>query len=221
MAKRLFLLLISAFMGIFATPEVLMASDTVDVQGIDNARIVETVPIVEEPTSTEPVIENVVVARQSAYVAPARETYVAPASTPAYVAPSNNISIAGRTLEIVDVANTTVDSGGHVNKYGSKFLYGHNSAAVFGGLTGLGVGSGFSVTYGGVTTNYIVSKIVIYEKNVETGKLQLNGAGSYMRAVADAKSDGVYYDLSIMTCYGISYGNGDASHRWVIFANAV
>lgn len=198
MAKRLFLLLISAFMGIFATPEVLMASDTVDVQGIDNARIVETVPIVEEPTSTEPVIENAVV-----------------------VAPSNNISIAGRTLEIVDVANTTVDSGGHVNKYGSKFLYGHNSAAVFGGLTGLGVGSGFSVTYGGVTTNYIVSKIVIYEKNVETGKLQLNGAGSYMRAVADAKSDGVYYDLSIMTCYGTSYGNGDASHRWVIFANAV
>lgn len=212
MAKRLFLLLFSAFIGIFATPEVLMASDTVDVQGIDNARIVETVPVAEEP-----VVENAVVTSQSTNVVPARETYIAPV----YVAPSNNISIAGRILEIVDVTDTAVDSGGHVNKYGGKFLYGHNSVAVFGGLTGLGVGSGFSVTYGGATTNYVVSKIVIYEKNVETGKLQLNGVGSYMRDVADAKSDGVYYDLSIMTCYGTSYGNGDASHRWVIFANAV
>ena len=145
--------------------------------------------------------------------------YVAPA--PVYVVPSNNIAVAGRTLAIVDVADTAVNSGDHVNKYGDRFLYGHNTAGVFGGLTSLGVGSTFSVTYGGVTTNYQVAKIVIFEKNVENGRLQLNGAGNYMRAVANAKSDGVQYGLSLMTCYGTSYGNGDASHRWVIFANAV
>lgn len=208
MGKRLFLLLFSAFIGIIASPEILMASDSFDVQGLDNGRIVETVPIVEEPVEEQ----NPVV-----YTAP---TYVAPA--PVYVAPMPNaISVTGKTLEIVDVADTAVDSGNHVNKYGERFLYGHNSAGVFGGLVNLGAGSVFSVTYGGATTNYQVAKIVVFEKNVETGTLQLNGAGSYMRSVADAKSEGVQYGLSLMTCYGTSYGNGDASHRLVIFANAI
>ena len=211
MARRLFLLLFSAFVGIFGSPEILMASDSFTLTGLDNAGITETVPIVEEKTVVaEPVVDS------GNYVTP---VYVAPA--PVYVVPSNNITVAGRTLAIVDVADTTVNSGDHVNKYGDRFLYGHNTADVFGGLTSLGVGSTFSVTYGGVTTNYQVAKIVIFEKNVENGRLQLNGAGNYMRAVANAKSDGVQYGLSLMTCYGTSYGNGDASHRWVIFANAI
>lgn len=207
MARRLFLLLFSAFIGIIASPEILMASDDFAPTGLNNAGITETVPIVVEEPEPEP---------ESVYVAP---RYVAPA--PAHTAPSNNISVAGRTLEIVDVADTTVDAGNHVNKYGDRFLYGHNTANVFGGLTSLGVGSTFSVTYGGATTNYRVTKVVIYEKNASTGRLQIDGAGNYMRPVANAKSDGVQYDLSLMTCYGTSYGNGDASHRWVIFANAI
>lgn len=204
MGKRLFLLLFSAFVGIFGSPEILMASDDFALTGLNNAGITETVPIVEEipePEST-PIY-----------------TYVAPA--PVYVAPANNIAVAGRTLEIMDVADTTVDAGNHVNKYGARFLYGHNTANVFGGLTSLGVGSTFSVTYGGITTTYQVAKVVIFEKNAGTGQLQLNGTGNYMRSVANAKSDGVQYGLSLMTCYGTSYGNGDASHRWVIFANAI
>lgn len=204
MGKRLFLLLFSAFVGIFGSPEILMASDDFALTGLNNVGITETVPIVEEIPEPEPTpIYN----------------YVAPA--PVYVAPANNIVVAGRTLEIVDVADTTVDAGNHVNKYGARFLYGHNTANVFGGLTSLGVGSTFSVTYGGTTTNYQVAKIVIFEKNVNTGQLQLNGTGNYMRSVANAKSDGVQYGLSLMTCCGTSYGNGDASHRWVIFANAI
>ena len=204
MGKCLFLLLFSAFVGIFGSPEILMASDDFALTGLNNAGVTETIPIVEEIPEPEPT---------PIY------TYVAPA--PVYVAPANNIVVAGRTLEIVDVADTTIDAGNHVNKYGAKFLYGHNTANVFGGLTSLGVGSTFSVTYGGAITNYQVAKIVIFEKNVNTGQLQLNGAGNYMRSVANAKSDGVQYGLSLMTCYGASYGNGDASHRWVIFANAI
>lgn len=225
MAKRLFLLLFSAFIGIIGNPEILMASDSFTINGLDNIVIAETVQIADvsvttEEQATENVSEGSASSNIGDYVAPPSTPNPAPV-VPAYVTPNNNIAVAGRVLEIVDVADTTVDSSNHVNKYGPRFLYGHNTAGVFGELTSLGVGSVFSVTYGGVTTNYSVAKIVIFEKNTANGRLQLNGSGNYMRQVANAKSDGVQYDMSLMTCYGTSYGNGDASHRWVIFANAI
>lgn len=131
----------------------------------------------------------------------------------------NYISVTGRNISIVDVGSTTVDAGNHVNKYGSRFYYGHNSGAVFGGLTGLDVGSSFSIYYGGVLHNYRVAKVMIFEKNISNGRLQLNGSGSYMKSVSEARGGGVQYDISLMTCYGTSYGYGDASHRLVVFAN--
>ena len=132
---------------------------------------------------------------------------------------SNLISIAGRTIPVFDVADTTVNAGNHVNKYGNSFYYGHNTSAVFGGIVNLGVGDTFSINYNGVNHNYRVSKTIIFEKNVEKGLLQLNGLGSYMKNVSLARNNGVQYSVSLMTCYGVSYGNGDASHRFVIFAN--
>lgn len=132
---------------------------------------------------------------------------------------SNSISIAGRTIPVVDVADTTINAGNHVNKYGNYFYYGHNTSAVFGGIVNLSVGDTFSINYNGVTHNYRVSKTMIFEKNVEKGLLQLNGSGNYMKNVSLARSNGVQYSISLMTCYGVSYGNGDASHRFVIFAN--
>jgi len=206
MAKRLFLLLFSGLFGIIIAPDFLTAADEVHpISPEFNAVLTEE--IIEEP---EPVYEELV------YQAPVYE-----APEPVYVAPSNSISIAGRKLDIVDVDSTAVDAGNHVNKYGEKFLYGHNSYNVFGALVNLGVGNTFSMYYGDVNYNYRISNIVIYEKDVAAGKLRLNGEGSYMYAVANARHDGVQYDLSIMTCHGTSYGNGDASHRLVIFANAI
>lgn len=133
----------------------------------------------------------------------------------------NYISVGGRNIPVIDVASTGVNADDHVNKYGARFYYGHNTGAVFGGLVNYGVGSGFSIYYGGVLHNYRVAKVMIFEKNVSNGHLELNGSGNYMRSVADARSSGVQYDVSLMTCHGTSYGNGDASHRLVLYANEI
>lgn len=208
MRNKFLILLFSSFIGIFANPEILTASDSVAVSGLDNAGIVETVLPPEPEPEPAYIVAPTYVASAPVYTAP-----------PVYVAPTNNIQIAGRTLEIVDVASTTVNAGNHVNKYGDKFLYGHNSANVFAGLYNMGPGSVFTVSYGGVTRNYQIARAVVFEKN--DGMLQLEGEGSYMFGVSQARFAGVSYDLSLMTCYGTSYGNGDASHRLVLFASAI
>lgn len=133
----------------------------------------------------------------------------------------DSIYITGKTLPVVTVNSTVVDSGNQVNKYGDRFYYGHNSGAVFGGLVNLGEGSTFSVTLGGTTVNYRVAKKQVFQKNRESGRLQLNGAGNYMWNVALARHNGVQYDISLMTCHGIPYGDGDASERLVLFANRI
>ena len=213
MAKRLFLLLTCGLIGVVNAPEFLSATDFVTITGLDASNVVETKVLPKAEVEPEPVVAEVaeIVTENEALVY--RET--------ATLAPSNSIAIAGRVIRIEEVSDTLIDAGDHVNKYGERFFYGHNSVGVFGGLANLGVGNIFTIAYGGVSTNYQIGKIVIYEKNVESGKLQLNGTGNYMRQVANAKSEGVQYDVSLMTCYGVSYGNGDASHRLVIFANAV
>ena len=219
MLKKILIILFSAFMGIIGNPEILMASDSVVVTGLDNAGVVETiVPEVVEPENVKQseVVVTKPETRATVTVAPARPV-VAASSTPSV--PANNIQIAGKTLEIVDVDSTLVDSGNHVNKFGSKFLYGHNSSAVFRGLYNMVVGNTFKVTYGGVTKTYRVAKVVIFEKNGNL--LQIDGSGNYMMSVSKAKFQGTAHDLSIMTCYGTPYGNGDASHRLVIFADEI
>ncbi len=218
MGKRLFLLLIAALMGIICSPIFLTPADTFVAEPIPLGAA-ETLESVSKASTKE-----IATSYAGNYQRVRSYTNVDSVSggygSVAY-APNNSINITGRTLEIVEVGSTTVDSGNHVNKYGDKFLYGHNTGAVFGGLTSMGVGSTFTVNYGGVTTNYRVAKVMIYEKNTSNGRLELNGSGNYMRGVANAVSDGVHYDLSVMTCYGTSYGNGDASHRLVLFAYAI
>lgn len=211
MSNRLFLILSILFVGVL-TPNFTAADGEIAIRGIDTSRDAETViPVVVETKPAQ--ISAPVVSRAVNSPRPAAQTTVKTTIS------GNQINIAGRTLNITQVASTEINAGNHVNKYGNKLLYGHNTTAVFGGLKNLGVGSTFTVTENGVATTYKVAKAITFEKN--NGQLQLNGEGSYMNSVAKARSNGVNYDLALMTCAGTNYGNGDASHRLVLFATRV
>ncbi len=201
MFKKTLILLLSSFFTIAGSPEFLIASEDVHVNSINNAKIVQTV--IPEPV--KPVV--------STPVRTARATTRAAAPQVA----ANRLSIAGRNLTVEYSPNTAVDAGGVVKFYNNKFLYGHNSAGVFGFLPSVGVGTVFSLTYNGVTTNYRVMEKVEYAKASPT-TLSLNGREISMAYVAKGMNK---YSLTIMTCSGRSLGRGDATHRLVLYANAI
>ncbi len=190
-----------------------------------------------EPAKAEPVQVAPAATPEPAYVAPtpapAPTPTPAPVATPAPepvkpVTQPDHIQIAGNWVNIYNVDSTALDAGNSVYRfinnakgYDGRFFYGHNSNNVFGGLKNLSNGATFTVTLNNETVTYRIVEKVIFEKNQETGKLTLNGAGSHMNNVARAKYNGSQYDLSIMTCHGQSLGHGDATHRLVIFANRI
>ena len=210
MGRRLFLFIICSLLGLVNAPEILMASETAPVTGLSNVGVVETIPLPEPEPEPEPVIATAAVNRPQV-------AYIAPAAQSVEVAPANAISVAGRTIPIVDVADTAVDAGNHVNKYGAKFLYGHNTGAVFGNLTSVGVGNVFTIAYNGTSRNYQVKEVIIFEKTSPT-QLSANGRDYRMSYIANGMGR---YDIVLMTCYGTMLGGGDATHRYVVFANAI
>lgn len=209
--KRLFLLLIFSLIGAIANPSILIANQ---VGGINSP----------EFNAVETIIEPEVVETPNTEIVETRAAYVAPVT----VVPANNITIAGRSIPLIQTGSTEVVYDNAASRYSEKFIYGHNTGNVFGLLYGVWAGQTFSVTMDGVTKNYIISDIVIYEKNQNNRLLQINGHGNYMNSVAAAikktinettsQVDLTYYNLAIMTCYGTMLGDGDATHRLVVFA---
>ena len=131
------------------------------------------------------------------------------ASTPSYngaVTFSPSITINGRTLGIVDVGDTLIDSGTHVNRIG-HLLYGHNYASVFGDIAGTG---SFTISENGTSTTHYVQNVVTLTKE-ETAK--------FMNALVRGAYMGGHYQYVLMTCAGQLYGGGDASHRTIVFAS--
>ncbi len=90
-----------------------------------------------------------------------------------------------------------------------KLIYAHNTSGLLRGLYELYAGDTFSIN--GVTYN--VSERVVYEK---TDAYSLNGSRAVMK---NLKNSAYGHDFALMTCYGTSLGNGDATHRLVIFAD--
>ena len=200
MAKRLFLLItamIASLLAIVTGPEFLTATDTVAVTGLSNKGVVETIPLPEpEP---EPVVTTVVAKAPVAGVAKA---------APAPAVQNYTVTIFSGQMVVHDL------SYGDIYKTG-KLVYGHNTGTLLGSLHSLGVGQTFTVTEGGAVTTYRVSDRVLYEKTAD-GYLNHNKGlmGSIMRTAMG-------HGVALMTCAGTSYGNGDASHRLVIYGDAV
>ena len=229
MAKSLFLLLIAGIFGVALNSSTMSATDFVSLVGLNPAKIVETVVLPESVVDGNNTGEaNVAVETTSSSVgAPVAGVRY----EPVYEETAQEISVyevpapSYRNYTVTVYSDQIVASGlSYYDVYKtSKLLYAHNSSNLFGNLPSLGWGEYFTVTEGGVARTYQVANIIVYEKNVERGLLQRNGQGSYMRSVMNAidKDSGAHYDLAMMTCYGTSFGNGDASHRYVIFANAV
>lgn len=206
MGKRLFLLLIASFIGVSLNPITLAASDSVDLTGVSNDKIVETV-IEVKPEKTE---SNKAIARASVESAPR-------VANLAVSKPTNSIDIFGRSIEVVIVGDTAIDAGNHVNKYGDKFLYGHNSGAVFGSLSSLGIGSGFTLNLGSNSTSYTVTEIQMYEKTSDYSLTEVSTRQLYSMDAIAYRAKG--HRLALMTCAGTMYSGGDASHRLIVYAD--
>ena len=145
------------------------------------------------------------------YRAAATSRNTSKASAVTAAAPSSYISINGQSSPIFISSNTTINAGKSVGLYNGKFLYGHRGSSVFGKLAGIGAGSTFSVTLNGQTSNYrVVGKVTLDKETTQKNMYALAVLGSYQ---------GVSYDYVLMTCAGESLGNGDATHREIVFAN--
>ncbi|MBQ3464968.1 hypothetical protein IJH15_01965 [Candidatus Saccharibacteria bacterium] len=154
----------------------------------------DAVETVIEPEIEKPIIEEVSSEPAVVYYAP--------------VLPKN-YTITSVTSEIVEYPS-------YYDIYRTgKFIYAHNSSNLFGSLSYLNYGEIFTITEGGVTRSYRVMDKVVYEKAANG---LLNGSKAVTKEV-EYNANG--YDISMMTCYGTMYGNGDASHRLVLFANAI
>lgn len=188
MGKRLFLLIIAGMMWFSSIPSVLMAADTVEVSGLDNARVVETVPVPEPE--------------------PEPELPAAP--------------VAGHAPITVQLANYTVANYSGdimINPVGivktGDLIYGHNSGDLMGSLVYRNVGEVFTITEDGVMREYRVSAMVTYEKTADG---YLNGDPYLM---GDIVYGAMGHTVALMTCAGQMLGGGDATHRLVVFADAV
>ena len=204
MAKRLFLLLFSAFLGIFIAPDFLIATDIVPLNQPEfNA--VETIEKKPQPI-TEP-------APVTTYTA--TKVNSAPVATPAYTPPPVNYTVSYYIGSIEQYTNTALNlSYNGLYKF-RKMIYGHNTYNLLGNLGSRSVGETITITEGGVASKYRIAGIQVYRKTAD-GYLEGNS-----RLMNDIANTAMGHDVALLTCHGTNYGNGDASHRLVVFANRI
>lgn len=227
LVKSLIILFLSSFIGITLNAETPFASDTVAITDINNESIYHTILTenanVEKPEETP--VENAAPdtavnfddGGDSEYVEEAEEYYEESYEEEYYEESGPEIPYyyvtyyVGSASEFNEIAYSL--SGYDLYKY-KKMIYGHNSYNLLGNLVERYVGETIAVVEGGATNYYTVSDIQIYEKTDDGG---LNGDTKLMTRIAKTA---LGHDLALFTCYGTSYGNGDASHRYVVFADA-
>lgn len=144
-----------------------------------------------------------------------------------YTAKTNTTPVNGYNYTVTRPTSSIVKTPTYSDIYRTgNLVYAHNSSNLFGNLKTLSVGSTFTLTENGVTTTYKVSGVEYYKKvAVANGEdlakcsgLSDNCSGRWMTSIV---KNALYHNVALMTCAGQSYGNGDASHRLVIFADRV
>ncbi|MBR2994129.1 hypothetical protein IKF43_01915 [Candidatus Saccharibacteria bacterium] len=196
MAKRLFLLLFSSFIGIFGSPEFLTASDSF-VASTPEFNAVETIvePEPEPAQEVAPVVIN--------YTAPAAGYQPAAPQTKNYTVTIFTDKMIAENLSYNDIYKFR------------KLVYGHNSGNLLGNLGSLAVGEVFTIAEGGVAKSYRVADKVTYRKTADGN---LENDSSLMRKIAYSAMG---HSVALMTCAGQPLGGGDATHRLVVYADAI
>ena len=200
MAKRLFLLFLSSVIGAICGPEFLTASDSF-VAATPEFNAVETI-IESEPEPEQKLAQE---------AAPATSNYtVSAAGYQPAVPQTKNYTVTIFTDKMI-AENLSYND---IYKF-RKLVYGHNSGNLLGNLGSLAVGEVFTVTEGGVIKSYRVADKVTYRKTADGN---LENDNSLMRKIAYSAMG---HSVALMTCAGRPLGGGDATHRLVVYADAI
>ena len=204
-------LFIFAVLGIslnLQTPTIDATPDRVDFAAFDEMSLADTLDLPERAPNV-----NI----SDTYTAPAVRSYTSTTTSYSSETRTNSISILGRTIDIFVSSDTRINAGSMVaryingSKYRGQFYYGHNSAQVFGGLANLSVGSTFTINLDGTDYYYRIAKIETVAND--------DTLASNMKKVASGKDyNGTQYDVTLMTCAGTPYGDGNATHRTIVYA---
>lgn len=131
------------------------------------------------------------------------------ASKKSTVSPTQNYTVT-RYIGSVDEYSRTFNKLSYNDIYKfRKMIYGHNSSNLLGNLSSRYVGEVIRITEGGVTKNYKVAAVTTYIKS-DVAKLMNKIAYSAMG-----------HDVAFLTCAGRALGQGDATHRLVVLADAI
>lgn len=237
MAKRLFLMLFSAILGITFVPETLAQADTFTVSAVDFQGAETCTNGLESGDNRACAVLNGVGEGYSE--APAAGTGASTGANASSTGASTNAGATGTsTGSASQPATTTATAPAPVNytitkivnsqdeyvalasnlsysdiyRY-QKLVYGHNSARLLGNLSARYVGETITITEAGVAKTYRVAEIQLYEKTADG---RLNGTPMLMNKIARTA---LGHDVALMTCAGTPDGRGGASHRLVVFAD--
>jgi len=219
MKRYIVMMLFSSFIGIMSSPEILSASNSVAVTGLNESGIVETV-------IPKPVVDNTDQAGTdyTPFYYPEYNDNSSSTNDEASVEVYSNEGY-GAAIEpeylsfwVTQQASSIVVSPSYSDIYQTgKLIYGHNTSNLLYDLNYLYVGDVFMLN----GNLYRVADRIKYEK-VDDYTLKNPNTGESSRSVMKKLKNNAYgHTVALMTCTGTYYGNGDASHRLVIFADAI
>lgn len=217
MAKQLFLAFLVGFTSIVLCPTVLDASDSFIARQPDFSAFEsylneqETIAKEAEAKQAEIIadIEAAAHSNQSVFTRLANST---PISTPNAGANILNFQIT-RSIAYSEYEAASSDPGNNIYRF-AKLIFAHNTPALFGNLATLTPGQTITLTENGQTHSYRVATSEVVPKI----NGYLNGDPYFVNNLA-YKAGG--HSFALLTCSGQMLGGGDATHRLIVYIDAI